>query len=84
MPDVYILGRVDNQYHGITSPMVFKNHSDIEKYLNQGWCTERIGYSMNILKHADWHGAGLVKLTHGNGREILFRVYVSKVYGEDK
>jgi len=84
MPDVYILSRVLDEYQEITSPMVFESHKGIENYLNRGWCTERIGYAMEILKHADWHGAGLIKLIHSNGREILFRVYVSKIHGEKK
>jgi hypothetical protein len=81
-PDVYVAvmlhGRGDKKFWG--DPYVFDSHAGVEKWLTDGWCSDRVGYKMEILKHVDWHGAGLIKLTKEDHifehcREVLVRVY---------
>ena len=76
--DVYILGRSKLDSYGISAPMLFKDHESIERYLNLSYSHIK-GFQIEILKHADWHGAGLIKITTAHN-EILFRTFVSKVY----
>lgn len=83
-PDVYIAVMTNKDKSLRGNPWVFASHKDVETWVRNGWCTERIGFEMEVLKHADWHGAGLIKLTKPDHifkecKELYVRVYVSKI-----